>query len=57
MPPKIKQLAQAAGLYVEVNGQPWPRWLSAEECERAYAEFAALIVAHAREQGLDELEG
>ena len=41
---KIKALAIEAGLYVDVNGEPWPRWNSAEECEVAYEKFANLIV-------------
>ena len=42
---RIKQLAQEAGMYVDLNGNPWPKWMSAEECELAYAKFAELIVA------------
>jgi hypothetical protein len=41
---KIKDLAIEAGLYVDLNGEPWPRWNSAEECEVAYEKFANLIV-------------
>jgi hypothetical protein len=41
---KIKDLAIEAGLYVDVNGEPWPRWNSAEECELAYEKFALLII-------------
>ena len=42
---RIKQLAQEAGMYVDLNGNPWPKWMSAEECEVAYKKFANLIVA------------
>ena len=41
---QIKQLAEQAGLYVDLNGRPWPRNMSAEESETAYKKFAELIV-------------
>jgi hypothetical protein len=41
---QIKLLAEQAGMYVDVNGKPWPRWMGAEECEAAYEKFAQLIV-------------
>jgi hypothetical protein len=41
---RIKQLAKEAEMYVDLNGNPWPKWMSAEECELAYAKFAELIV-------------
>ena len=41
---RIRQLAQEAGMYVDLNGNPWPKWMSAEECELAYKKFAELIV-------------
>jgi hypothetical protein len=41
---RIQQLAKQAGMYVDLNGNPWPKWMSAEECELAYAKFAELIV-------------
>jgi hypothetical protein len=41
---RIKQLAEQAGLYVDLNGTPWPRAMSAEESEAAYKKFAELIV-------------
>ena len=41
---RIQQLAQEAGMYVDLNGNPWPKWMSAEECELAYKKFAELIV-------------
>ena len=41
---RIKELAQEAGMYVDLNGKPWPKWMSAEECEEAYARFAQLLV-------------
>ena len=40
---RIKQLAKEAGMYVDLNGNPWPKWMSAEECEVAYKKFAELI--------------
>ena len=42
---RIDELAQEAGMYVDLNGNPWPKWMSAEECEVAYKKFAELIVA------------
>jgi len=44
MHPQIRQLAEQAGMYVDVKGKPWPKWMSAEECELAYKKFAELIV-------------
>ena len=42
---QIQKLAEQAGMYVDLNGNPWPKWMSAEECELAYAKFAKLIVS------------
>jgi hypothetical protein len=44
MNPRIQELAQQAGMYVDVKGEPWPKWMGAEECELAYQKFAELIV-------------
>ena len=41
---RIKELADEAGMYADLNGKPWPKWMSAEECEVAYEKFAELIV-------------
>ena len=41
---QIQQLAQQAGMYVDLYGKPWPKSMSAEECEAAYKKFAELIV-------------
>ena len=41
---RILELAQQAGMYVDLKGKPWPKWMSAEECEVAYVKFAELIV-------------
>ena len=41
---RIQQLAVEAGMYVDLNGTPWPRAMSAEESEAAYKKFAELIV-------------
>ena len=41
---RIQKLAEQAGLYVDLAGQPWPKSMSAEECEAAYKKFAELIV-------------
>ena len=41
---RIQKLADEAGLYVDLYGRPWPKSMSAEECEAAYQKFAQLIV-------------
>ena len=41
---RIKELATQAGMYVDLKGEPWPKWMGAEECEVAYKKFAELIV-------------
>ena len=41
---RIQDLGIQAGLYVDLNGTPWPRAMSAEECEAAYKKFAEMIV-------------
>jgi len=41
---RILKLAVEAGMYVDLNGTPWPRAMSAEDCEAAYKKFAELIV-------------
>lgn len=41
---RIQELADQSGLYVDLNGRPWPKNMSAEECEAAYKKFAELIV-------------
>jgi len=41
---RIQELAEQAGLYVDLDGTPWPRAMSAEESELAYKKFAQLIV-------------
>ncbi len=47
---RIKQLAIESEMYVDLNGKPWPKWMTAEECESAYAKFAELIVKECMEQ-------
>ena len=44
MHPQIQKLAQEAGLYVDVNGQPWPRNMNGEDIEGAYQKFAELVI-------------
>jgi len=44
MHPRIQKLAQEAGLYVDVNGQPWPRNMNGEDIEGAYQKFAELVI-------------
>ena len=41
---RIQELAEQAGMYVDVKGEPWPKWMGAEECDLAYQKFAELIV-------------
>ena len=41
---QIRKLAEQAGLYVSLEGRPWPRSMSAEESNEAYSKFAELIV-------------
>jgi hypothetical protein len=41
---RILKLAVKAGMYVDLNGTPWPRAMSAEESESAYKKFAQLVV-------------
>ena len=41
---RIQKLADEAGLYVDLYGKPWPKSMSAEECEAAYKKFVELIV-------------
>ena len=54
------ELAVNAGLYVDLYGKPWPKSMSAEECEVAYKQFAELIVqecanivANRKDQAID----
>ena len=51
---RIRQLAQEAGMYVDLNGNPWPKWMSGEECEAAYKKFAELIVAECIDTALEQ---
>ena len=46
---RIQKLADEAGLYVDLYGKPWPKSMSAEECEVAYKKFAELIVRECAE--------
>lgn len=45
----ILELATKAGLYVDVNGKPWPRNMNGEDIEGAYSKFAELIVLECAE--------
>jgi hypothetical protein len=44
MNPKFLELAIEANLYVDFNGQPWPRNMNGTDIEGAYQRFAELIV-------------
>jgi hypothetical protein len=41
---KIKELADQAGLYVNIKDEKWPKWLGAEASEVAYNKFAKLLI-------------
>ena len=41
---KIKALAVEAGLYVEFNGEPWPKNMTGENVEETYEKFALLVI-------------
>jgi hypothetical protein len=41
---KIKALAIEAGLYVDFNGEPWPKNMTGEDIEGAYEKFALLLI-------------
>jgi hypothetical protein len=41
---QIQKLADEAGMYVDLNSNPWPKNMSAEESELAYEKFVQLIV-------------
>ena len=41
---KIKALAIEAGLYVDLNGEPWPRNMTGEDIEAYYEIFAILLI-------------
>ena len=41
---RIQELAEQAGMYVDLTGKPWPKCMSAEEAVAAYEKFALLIV-------------
>jgi len=41
---RIQELAEQAGMYVDLTGKPWPKCMSAEEAVAAYEKFAQLIV-------------
>jgi hypothetical protein len=53
---RILQFAIEAGMYVDLNGKPWPKWMGAEECELAYARFAELIVKECADFLKDKLD-
>jgi hypothetical protein len=47
---KVQKLAEQAGLYVDVDGEPWTKWLGAESADAAYAQFAELIIRDCAKQ-------
>ena len=51
---RIKELAMEAGMYVDLNGKPYPAAMSAEECEAAYDKFAKLIIQEYIKEGIFE---
>jgi hypothetical protein len=58
---RLKELSEQAGLYLDLDGVPYPRALSAEKCNEVYEKFAELIIKECvenfakvwYEQGLD----
>jgi hypothetical protein len=62
MTERIYKLGMNAGLYVNLNGHPYPKAMSSEECEIAYREFAELIIqeciriAELKEQGYKDFD-
>ena len=53
MPDYYKKLAMEAGLYVDLKGEPWPKWMGAEECEIAYNKFLLLIIEDCKQTLVD----
>jgi len=51
---RIQELAEHAGMYVDLDSKPWPKWMSAEESVAAYEKFAQLIVRECAEIALRE---
>ena len=51
---RIQELAEQAGMYVDLDSKPWPKWMSAEESVAAYEKFAQLIVQECAEIALRE---
>ena len=41
---QVQKLAEQAGLFIDINGELWPRAMVAEESVIVYQNFAALIV-------------
>jgi hypothetical protein len=41
---KIKALAIEAGLYVDFNGEPWPKNTTGEDVEAYYEKLAILLI-------------
>jgi hypothetical protein len=41
---RIQELAEQAGLYIKLYEKPYPKDMSAEECNEAYLKFAELII-------------
>lgn len=42
-------------MYVDLKGEPWPKWMGAEECEVAYVKFAELMIRECVEINNKEL--
>ena len=40
----FKKLSNEAGLYVDFKGEPWPKWLGAENADKAYHTFFSLVI-------------
>jgi len=54
---RIQELAEQAGMYVDLTGKPWPKCMSAEEAVAAYEKFALLVVRECIKQARKDENG
>jgi hypothetical protein len=54
---RIQELAEQAGMYVDLDSKPWPKCMSAEEAVAAYEKFAQLIVRECIKQARKDENG
>ena len=53
---QVQKLAEQAGLFIDINGELWPRAMVAEESVIVYQKFAELIVEDSLGVLIDYLE-